>query len=338
VSSEPRGPSTLLDRPLVQAEDPLLRRLELPHTALYHPHGFPLLVSSNSQAIIDVAEQSFGHFRGVSDAPPVELEVVVAGDADGPAPPFPTIRTRRHMLTLAADAEHFGSCDFEGGFGHLSLSPRILRDPQTLRYLYLETFGFCMICDRHLAPVHASCVALNGSAVLICGPSTAGKSTLAYACARRGFTYVSDDACFLVRSASDRIVSGNCQSLRFRPSASKLFPELSEIPAIRRGNGKLTIEVPARSLGLTTADRCQVDHMVFLNRQPSGPVLLSPMTREQALAELKNSFAYGRDSAIAEQRAAISRLMDLDIRRLTYSDCEPAVDTLEALLLQGETV
>ena len=41
--------------------------------------------------------------------------------------------------------------------------------------------------------MHASCVALDGRAVLICGPSGSGKSDLALQLIDRGFTLVADD-------------------------------------------------------------------------------------------------------------------------------------------------
>ena len=60
--------------------------------------------------------------------------------------------------------------------------------------------------------LHASCVALDGRAVLIAGPSGSGKSDLALRLLDRGFTLVSDDRTILskegdllVASAPDRI-------------------------------------------------------------------------------------------------------------------------------------
>lgn len=54
--------------------------------------------------------------------------------------------------------------------------------------------------------VHASSVAIDGRAVLICGPSGSGKSDLALRLLDRGFTLVSDDQT-LVRRDDDRLIA-----------------------------------------------------------------------------------------------------------------------------------
>ena len=54
--------------------------------------------------------------------------------------------------------------------------------------------------------VHASCVAIDGRAILIAGPSGSGKSDLALQLIDRGFTLVSDDQT-IVRREGDRLVA-----------------------------------------------------------------------------------------------------------------------------------
>ena len=54
--------------------------------------------------------------------------------------------------------------------------------------------------------VHASCVAIDGRAVLISGPSGSGKSDLALRLLDRDFTLVSDDRT-IVRREGDRLVA-----------------------------------------------------------------------------------------------------------------------------------
>lgn len=54
--------------------------------------------------------------------------------------------------------------------------------------------------------IHASTVALDGRAVLICGPSGSGKSDLALRLLDRGFQLVSDDRT-IVRRQGDRLIA-----------------------------------------------------------------------------------------------------------------------------------
>jgi len=54
--------------------------------------------------------------------------------------------------------------------------------------------------------LHASTVALDGRAVLICGPSGSGKSDLALRLLDRGFTLVSDDQT-IVRQDGGRLIA-----------------------------------------------------------------------------------------------------------------------------------
>lgn len=60
--------------------------------------------------------------------------------------------------------------------------------------------------------VHASCVALEGRAVLITGPSGSGKSDLTLRLLDRGFTLVSDDQT-LVRREEDRLIATSPASI-----------------------------------------------------------------------------------------------------------------------------
>ena len=72
--------------------------------------------------------------------------------------------------------------------------------------------------------MHASCVAADGKAVLVCGPSGSGKSDLALRLIDRGFVLVSDDQT-IVRKSGERLLASVEQkvdalaSTRKKPSA-----------------------------------------------------------------------------------------------------------------------
>jgi len=55
--------------------------------------------------------------------------------------------------------------------------------------------------------IHATCIALNGAAVLLAGPAGAGKSDLALRLIDTGAALVSDDQTFLMRDGENLIAS-----------------------------------------------------------------------------------------------------------------------------------
>lgn len=61
--------------------------------------------------------------------------------------------------------------------------------------------------------LHASCVALDGRAILISGPSGSGKSDLALRLIDRGFSLVSDDRT-IVRKEGDKVFATAPETIR----------------------------------------------------------------------------------------------------------------------------
>ena len=61
--------------------------------------------------------------------------------------------------------------------------------------------------------LHASCVALDGRAVLISGPSGSGKSDLALRLIDRGFTLVSDDRT-IVRKEGEKLIASAPETIK----------------------------------------------------------------------------------------------------------------------------
>jgi serine kinase of HPr protein (carbohydrate metabolism regulator) len=188
----------------------------------------------------------------------------------------------------------------------------------------------------HVVSIHAACVALHGHGVLLAGDSGAGKSSLAYACARRGWTYCTDDGSLLVTLGTGRSVLGNPRVFRFRQTAAALFPEFSGMEETRRGYGKPTIEVQTAALsGIRTALENQVDHIVFLNRceEERGHAQLLPVSREEALGRLFCDPWPPEFPAREERQAAVRRLAEAGAHEMRYQELDVAVDCLEQLVL-----
>jgi hypothetical protein len=331
-SSESLLSPAMLD--LVQ--DPLLRDVPLPHNALYFPYGIPTRLHTNSLAVLEAAEASLGRFEQLAAGPELRIDAVCQpGTAN--AIQSPLYHARNNILTVTGDAESFAVADFASGYGYCRTTDSALRDdPAAFRYFYLDTIAYALSTEAHYAPVHGACVAWEGRGILLCGDPEAGKSTLSYACAKSGFTYVSDDASYLFRRPQPHaMVTGNCHSFRFRPSTARLFPELGAYVAARRPNGKLSIQVDSRHLLPESQVRsCTgVDFLIFLDRRSAAtePRLL-PFPKDDAMSRLTPLLRFGRDQSRGEQRQCLQRLVDaVPVYEFRYRALDPAVEALRRL-------
>lgn len=119
--------------------------------------------------------------------------------------------------------------------------------------------------------VHASCIAIDGKAVLISGPSGSGKSDLALRLIDRGFVLVSDDQT-LLRKAGDRLVASAPATIAGKleirgigivemPTVSdvpvalviELTSEIQRLPDDSRERAILGLKLPLISVDATTA-------------------------------------------------------------------------------------
>jgi hypothetical protein len=188
-----------------------------------------------------------------------------------------------------------------------------------------------MISARYTTPLHAACVSKKGCGLLLCGESGAGKSSLAYACARSGWFFTSDDASYLLRDATEPRVVGNSRQIRFRPSARELFPELDGRGITPRAEGKPSIEVPVSELcGILPKDESQIHNIIFLNRQPSTTVELLPRTTEFALQRFYQDL-YPVEEIRKVQARTLQQLSSLRVYELRYTTLADAVACLDRL-------
>ncbi len=309
--------------------DPLFYDLELPVRALYHPLGFSVEIATNSEQVLAAAEESWGHFRRVFDEPPAQLRIAVleGGLRECPAPP--TLRGNRNLLVRVADAANFSVSNMELGFALCWLTPAVVANRGYLRYYFIEGMSWDLLQPLYLTSIHAACVRLGNSGVLLCGDSGAGKSSLAFACARKGWTFLSDDSTCLVRKFSQPVVVGNPYQIRFRDSAVELFPELRDRQITRRLNGKMSIEVSTASLpGIKTISECSVDYIVFLKRGEPGPPRLLPFPKETALQWFEQVICYGEEAVRESQRESLLNLLTAEVFELHYQGLDSAVATL----------
>lgn len=315
--------------------DPILAHARLDHHAMFYPLGFPVSVLTNSVSVLDAAREGWGKFEHQFDTTPICLKIAVAEDESRVCPPTPVCRMRGHMITNVADDGNLAVTDLSRLFSAIWVTEAAVRHSDYFRYFFLDSTALGCVSSVHATAIHAGCVALGDEGVLLCGDSGAGKTTLSYACARAGWTYVTDDGSYLVHGA-DRLIAGNCHQARFRPSAEALFPQLRGREAMRRaGVGKPSIELPIEADGaIQTAPKARARYLVFLARN-TGMEELAPFPRAVARMFLWQTvqcvpFDTGR------HLQKIDELLELKTFELRYNSLDWAVERLERLVREGE--
>ena len=176
--------SQLLDFSRHELEAP-----ELSLKRMFYPLGFPTEVRTNSAEVFDLMAELWGKFEKQHDTEPIRTDVHVVESDSTECPPAPVFRIMMPLLVAVADADNYSIVDVVQSRTQITISHSTLRHRLYAKYFLLGTPG-CCISTRYTTPLHAGCVALDGRGVLLCGDSGAGKSSLSYACARAGWTYV----------------------------------------------------------------------------------------------------------------------------------------------------
>jgi len=311
--------------------------LEGPELSLkraFYPFGFPAEVHTNSAKVLGLMEDLWGKFEKQHDTEPIRSYVRVVESDSMECPPEPTYRIMLPLMVCVADVDNYSVVDMERNTARISLSTAALNHPLYAKYFILGSPA-CCVTTNYTTPVHAGCVALDGRGVLLCGDSGAGKSTLSYACARAGWTYVSDDGSFLLNGGTKRLVTGDCHLVRFRPTAAELFPELKGLEITPRAAGKPSIELSTASMPyIERVQTTRVDFMVFLNRRAGEPPELVPYSKDVARQSMRQT-PFGPAESRAVQYTAIDRLLTAEVFELRYTDLDWAIDRLRTLVEEG---
>jgi hypothetical protein len=319
-----------------EPDDPLLYNTPLPLEAGLFPMGRPLRIATNSHAVIECARRLWERYPKLSAQGVVSLKIAVSDTDREMAGGPPVLRGQDHLVSMVGGRNNFAAADLRGGNAFACFTRDVASHAAGLRYHYLEPLAYVLVAARHFTLLHASCVALNGRAIVLCGESGAGKTCLAFACALKGWTFLSGDAIAIVRSGADHRVAGRPFEIRFRREASRLFPQLAAVRRVLRPNGKADLETDPQELGLSCAVEAEARAIVFLDRV-SGPATtaLEPFPRDEAFERTRPSICFGDQALREEQTRALERFLTLPTHRLRYSMLDSAERVLRRLVENG---
>lgn len=273
----------------------MLELIEPTHQRLYAFMGQSLLFQTNDSAVLEMADQALGRFPPLSDGEQSlllirlfvhEIDSKVEERVD---PPKPIYRTQGHLFYISMGEGNVAVGDLLKGEAFGFVIPQIARDELLLRHGFLEALALILLSTAcHYIPIHAACVVKEGRSIILAGKEGAGKSTLAFACARRGYQVLSEDAIFAQKTRVGMRLWGMPWRLHLLPDSKQLFPELEkEQPRVRlSGEWKLEIDLEAMFPGSTVTNALP-GLVLFMERGTPPAIQFQPMPFEEALEALE---------------------------------------------------
>ncbi|MGD8397684.1 MAG: hypothetical protein PVG11_02390, partial [Anaerolineae bacterium] len=315
------------------------------HWCLLHPMGVPLRLESNHPGVLSAAERTLGRFslqRGAA-GPPLLLRVMVhdvepaCAHETGRQPVV--YRTHGHLLYVTAGAANTAVADLLGGQAFGFVTPAMVADAAYLRYAFLEGLAFSLLATtRGFIPFHAACVVKAGQSLVLGGKAGAGKSTLAYACARRGYQILAEDAFFLEPGSEGARLWGLPWRLHLLPDAKRFFPELdAEVPHLQiNGEWKLEVDVEAYHPGAITPDAAPGLVILLARDEEASPSRFEAVPLDEARAHFQAVWPWWVGWREGMDRAITRLLAGRTYRLWMNGSPDEAVDALDALLARQE--
>ena len=275
------------------ARDALGHRADLAHRATFPLLGVPVEIQTNSPGVIAAAERAFGDWRClpadlVASSEPAVVSVVVHPLEPGlPAgEPRPFMYRAHGGRFVASDGINMLTAQYGDGRALAFIAPEMLERGPELRLNVLQLLALLLVTQHDRVPVHAGAVVREGLAIVLAGRSTAGKSTLCYACVRDGFSLLAEDAVYVSREPALRLW-GLPGQIHLLPDAVRFFPELAEIPAETQPNGKFKLAVDTTRFG-PDRDAYYADRAIvcIVARHAGAETLLEPVDPDEAVAVL----------------------------------------------------
>lgn len=297
--------------------------------ALFRPMGRTLRVDTDSEAILAIAQETFGRFGPATGEPDVVLRLFADGPPDGQVT-SPAFRAHGVLVFQNAGAGAILAGAREEGLAVGSFSPAALANPAFFRCHFLH-FGFlCMLASRGLMAVHGSALVKDGQAILLRGASGSGKTTLAYAGARSRFQALAEDVVWVDLEAD--LWRGMPWHFHLLPDAARLFPELEGLPATLESAGKMKLEVDLEAVRTgSTAIEARPGPVVLLDRADGRESRLERLDLPAAL-EAWSRCPAGLEESFPGYRQHVETLLGRGAWRLRAgTDLDGALDLLESL-------
>lgn len=246
-----------------------------------------------------------------------------------------TAHPDRPARQLTAQTDTGGFAVFRDG---QAISGRIELD--AARFVLLREIAETACGPADVAAVfHAGCVALNDQALIICGDSGRGKSTLTFGLVAAGCEYLGDDHAPLHRNGRDVLAFPTAAGVK--PGSWNL-PEITTLQeryGLTQNSPRVGVRyLPLQHAGTTTVgQRSQVRALIFPQFRPHGPLEMTRIPPEQALIEALRAGSRLSDSHRGNIAPLAEFLNDTPAYRLAFSSSDQSVPACLDLLKMPQT-
>ena len=297
----------------------------------FQPFGFQLKIVTNSKAVAAAAATLFAPFGSLSAgaSPDFTFHLLELPNEGGPLTQ-PDFRLDGDQVWREMGEDTRLVASRATGLAEGYFTQNVLAVQPFFRAHFLELAFFWMLAPRGIMGVHGAALVHNGRAILLRAQSGGGKTTLAYAGARRRFQALAEDVVWLDWQRG--CWWGTPWTFHLLPDAKYLFPELSDYQPVLQINGETKLEVNLETIrpGSTTFS-AQPGAIVLVERLPGGESRLEPVDFVDARAYWLAGAA-GNEVDFPNYDNRLENLLTGNTYRLYFGDdIEAGVELLASL-------
>jgi hypothetical protein len=336
--------------PFDRPDDPVYHTLPLRYVVELPVLGITVRFESNSPAALDLIEEVFGVWRGLSASPElvepassVRIRLIVHDGDEGAAPHAPVVcRLPDAERLLVQTPGSVGLVDLQRRDAVAYITPALLADRAHAQYALLHILTFPLVVQFDRYPVLAAVIARGPVALLLAGPAGTGKSTLALQAHRHGLQVLSDDVAYIQLKPVFRVWGDVPGRVYLTLDAGAHFPDLAgHAPTLlASGIEKLLVRFPyewsGRGGGAPMASRAGV----CLLERNGGRASLATASPQEVQAFLGKELGIARTMFGPRVDDAVALLAGGSAWKLSLSadpaDALPFLDTMLAALEQSD--
>lgn len=303
------------------AGDFLRRRAKTPLRECFVAAGATCELSTNCETILEAARETFIPLTAPAPQTDFRLRFWVDSDLSSKPPwPKPYIRGLGSLVFAGFDPENSLLADRRAGRVIGRFSPAMGADA-----LYWKMAAFPLVISIlggsiGSTELHCACVANKNGGLLLAGPTGSGKSTLSWALARMGFSFLSDDRTHVSRRNGHLLAWSVNPFIKLRLESAAMFPELGRLLPRMLPNGERAYSFsPDPGFGVSISRCCTPRWLFFLERRRGATLRLTPMAPAEVARRLSLDLLAETGEVSDMQLETIAQLAQRECWHLAYS-------------------